>query len=1147
MIKFKRRATLGSRPDGANQPKVLGTATTRKSGKVIHIDEDTQHEGQFVSTSSTPSSVSTPLPNTSMSILPITVDLGLLLDGIGNDLFSAQNDRTLYAIYRDMYYHDPVSGSTVDMQSSLPFSDFSLGGINNAKINKVYMHIMERLNVRTLLPEISTDHMVLGAFIGSLLYDKTSKVFTDIMPHPIENVNIIPLPFYSQAPILEVTFPKTITTLLSNTKSPRVKAIREKFGEEILSKIMQGTLELDPLSTVYLPRRTFSFGEGTSYYKRALPIWLLEKNLYRGTLLESARRQRGIAHLTVGDGDTWEPSSEDLDFVSELFTNASADPLGAFVATRLGVSLEEVLCLCGDMRISTREGLIPIETIIPHNPDDFNKQKKAFPVDLQVRGFHGDLVDVDTWMYQGYKPVVKITTSSGTDLKSTETHKLLTLNDDGDLVKVPVESFKELNNKSYIVSRYDRFDRSPENPYRLNLTEFPYDDIVCPEFMTPKLAYILGVTMSYGQIDESVVTLVTFEEAVLAAYSSYMCDVFGLVPTTSKSHVHKIHYDSKPLVKMLQELGLVCRADMTYCNAYTFPESIFRSDHDSRVAFIAGLMENRGSVIMDKVHGYVTVILAWWSYDILENAKILLADMGIMSTLDVDNKVTTPSLVIDHCDSSRFYNMLVKYLRHSARKPFIQAPVRQDDGCSVPTDFIKKLLTNRRVTKEVYLAHEEHGCCAAPATRDCMYYVDDAGEYVYVCGCEDDFDFNVFKHGRLLRSIYKNNGYEPLLSCLRQVSEAAYNKLIALFDLDLRFESVTKYESIGHAHVYDISIKQPSVETLFVDDMAFREKGHEATVPTLYTVGGGLLTSNSPDGTWKYTDIVDTCASLKYKAYGINESLISGEATLNTMDNTLTMFIDHLRTHRDMITRKFFYNTMFPLIAVIHGYTVGKDSAKVREGDSLLQSNIEDTLSIMQDGSSLFIPSVHWAKQLKPEGDTNYFDILDRLTADGVPIPIRVVAAAGGFNIHDLLSQREDDIENRISIARYNKAIAEVVAKYGAKPSGGDNAEADDAYGGFASASGESALLTSLASSSLLGDSRSSVLAPSGGKRPNLTKRFNVDKSEVVGRTRTGKPKYIHNQKAVQDTANMNIIKAMRHHRKHGRSQLTDNTETDLT
>jgi hypothetical protein len=682
----------------------------------------------------------------------------------------------------------------------------------------------------------------------------------------------------------------------------------------------------------------------------------------------------------------------------------------------------------------------------------------------------------------------------------------------------------------------------------LNLTEFSDSDLIRPEFMTYKLAYVLGVIMSCGYINEGMVAVSASEEAVLTTYRSYVCDTFGLSSRLRETSKHRVSFYSPKWVQWIEELGLVCRHDMTYCNAFTFPESIFRSDHESRVAFIAGLMENRGSVIMDKTHGYVTVIISWWAFDILENTKMLLADMGIMSTLDKDSTVTTPSLVVDACDSSHFYNMLVKHLRHSARKPFIQATIRPDDGCFVPSDFIQNLLNSRRITQEVYDANNGQECCIDRSQQDCTYYVNDTGEYVSVCGCEDDFDFHVFKHGRLLRSVYKNGGYGPLLSCLKQVSEITYNKLVALFDLDVRFETVVKYEPAGHAHVYDISIKQPGVETVFENGRAYRETGHDRdTIPTVYSVNCGMLTSNSPDGTWKYTDIVDTCASLKYKAYGINESLISGEATLNTMDNTLTMFIDHLRTHRDMITRKFFYNTLFPLIAVIHGYMVGKDSAKVREGDSLLQNNIEDTLAIMQDGSSLFIPSVHWAKQLKPEGDSNYFDILDKLTALGVPIPIRVVAAAGSFNIHDLLSQREDDIENRIAIAEYNKAIADVAAKYGNKTDSNSNNEADDSYGGFASASGESAVLTALASSSPNGESRSSVLSPSGGKRPNLAGRFSPDRAEVIGRTRTGKAKYVHNQKLVQDTANMNIIRAIRHHRKYGSSQLTNDTKTDLT
>src|SRR5690606_6463047 len=71
-------------------------------------------------------------------------------------------------------------------------------------------------------------------------------------------------------------------------------------------------------------------------------IWLMEKNLFRGTLVETARRQRGILHLTLGDGDQWEPTMADMQMAMELFQNADADPLGAVIATRMGITTDEI-------------------------------------------------------------------------------------------------------------------------------------------------------------------------------------------------------------------------------------------------------------------------------------------------------------------------------------------------------------------------------------------------------------------------------------------------------------------------------------------------------------------------------------------------------------------------------------------------------------------------------------------------------------------------------------------------------------------------------------------------------------------------------------------------------------------------------------
>ena len=114
-----------------------------------------------------------------------------------------------------------------------------------------------------------------------------------------------------------------------------------RMGEKLGAKFKKGVFELDPMSTLWVPRQTSSSRLGTSVYKRVLPIYLIEKSLWRGTIIESARRQRSLMHITLGDSD-WEPTDADIDAVSSLFQDADADPLGAIVATRNGVQTNEM-------------------------------------------------------------------------------------------------------------------------------------------------------------------------------------------------------------------------------------------------------------------------------------------------------------------------------------------------------------------------------------------------------------------------------------------------------------------------------------------------------------------------------------------------------------------------------------------------------------------------------------------------------------------------------------------------------------------------------------------------------------------------------------------------------------------------------------
>jgi hypothetical protein len=277
------------------------------------------------------------LPNTQIGSAPITIDTDPMLVGL-----MTNNTNILYALYRDIYYNDPVGGSAVDLLSQLPFGDFSLGGIENDKILRVYNENVERLGCKTLIPEMSVDYLVLGMHCHSLLYDRSKKMFVDVMPYAPENITVQTLPFYSQEPIINATFSEQHKRVLQGT-SPRLQRLKKLVGSEVFEKISRGSVELEPLSTTYIPRKTFSDTDmGVSYYRRLLPLYLIEKNLYRGTLVESARRQRGIMHLTMGDGDNWIPNPADMEFMVDLFMNADIDPLGGIVATRMGVNVEEI-------------------------------------------------------------------------------------------------------------------------------------------------------------------------------------------------------------------------------------------------------------------------------------------------------------------------------------------------------------------------------------------------------------------------------------------------------------------------------------------------------------------------------------------------------------------------------------------------------------------------------------------------------------------------------------------------------------------------------------------------------------------------------------------------------------------------------------
>jgi hypothetical protein len=274
--------------------------------------------------------------NTSATVVGKTI-LTRYLDG-----FIPDNLNVKRQLYSDMYYHDIICGSAVDILSSIPFSSFDVVGIADLEILEKYQKCCEALRPGLLLPSLSKEYMVMGLFIGTTLFDENENIFTAIMPQDLNQCTIKNIPIYGVDPLITLNINAELKKLVKD-KDPRVQNIMNDLPENVKEAFKKGSLDLAPETTIYLPRRSLpSDTIGTSYYERALSIYLIEKTLYRGTLDQISRRQRSILHITLGDSDEWIPDQQDLNNVSNLFSSADADPTGPIIVTRSGVNPSEI-------------------------------------------------------------------------------------------------------------------------------------------------------------------------------------------------------------------------------------------------------------------------------------------------------------------------------------------------------------------------------------------------------------------------------------------------------------------------------------------------------------------------------------------------------------------------------------------------------------------------------------------------------------------------------------------------------------------------------------------------------------------------------------------------------------------------------------
>lgn len=808
-----------------------------------------------------------------------------------------------------MYHRDAYAGTVVDLISDLIWCEYDLMGVQDKEILKIYQDSLEAINVVSTMPDLTREYLVLGRSVSSMIFDKGRGIFKDLVNHDPSMIRLTPIPIKGFDPKIDL-IPSPALKMFVDSNDPRdldakkilppayLDAIRKassggnsnrKSGMDLGNTWMSassaqgsmgfGGMPLDPINTLFVARKVFNRDMiGTSLFTRLINFWALEKALINATMASTRRRSRSILHVKAGIDNLWEPTAQEMDNIAGMFIQADEDPVGAVVTTRTGVDATEIrqgqdfykwsdewqlltegklralgandalLCLSGDTLIPTKEhGLLRIDTFGNRSVDE----------ELSTMGRCGP-DKTAKWMYSGRGKALQIKTHHGNVLRCTPGHRILVLSGNDLVWKMA----KELNTDDVLCLNKQECLRDSKLPLELTTVAkkkcvYSHNgSIVEPKFVTPDLAYIIGMLVSKGRIGRHRLRVSDTNLSILEGVKHRIHSVFGsdvkvtISPKAGKGRidkngtvwktvkqVHELCVWSMVVCDYLKQMGLTVSPGKT-SKRKTVPWAILQSDANSQLSYLAAYIDGDGTVKRD---GSEIRIRS-------SSPQLLLQTQAILFAHGVDSLVRNNYLQMTYGNSASMSQKLVEFSL-SGKFDNVVGPEFPDREHGINTDGIKKLLRDRFVGKIANVS---------------VFRNDQNGQVLTNRFSKKSLD----RWDHLTYRSFEAGEYDDILLDLEKISASEYHKVLILLSKKFKYTQVAEIKSLEEeVDLYDIQM---------VADPSF--------------TANGIIVHNS------------------------------GDATYSNQESARLFFMEKAVNLRKVLTNRTFSNRLFPLIARIHGF-----------------------------------------------------------------------------------------------------------------------------------------------------------------------------------------------------------------------------------
>lgn len=366
--------------------------------------------------------------------------------------------------------------------------------------------------------------------------------------------------------------------------------------------------------------------------------------------------------------------------------------------------------------------------------------------------------------------------------------------DKGLIKRVGRRTSESGKNANYVYEKTELFD---SNQLQLAKTS----PIKIPTRMTPELAYCLGLIVSEGITNGTIVKVSMKNKACIEYLTQAMNNVFGLKAETVKKkdtygcgawcfydkHYYTFCVQSKQLNWILEQLGVATgkmeKGAPPPSYRKVVPWSILQADYKSQMAFIAAYYEGDGT------HSWKSAAIIFTSYseEIGKGIQAILNSHGILCSRDHGyvHVLTNDALTLT--------NAMRPYLK--GRKCIPERNyTRPRLTYGIPSDYWQKLMRER------FLGKRALGNGAPHAWR----YLNDEGKEIAISGREHHYE--ILGVPKFLYDVFDNGGYDNFLHALKQISISAWSKLQELLKHRYRFVEVISKRKAGKQMTYDLSM-----------------------------------------------------------------------------------------------------------------------------------------------------------------------------------------------------------------------------------------------------------------------------------------------------------------------------------------------------